>query len=250
MTSLPRHSIRPFWITLIATFALALPTFAEQAAPASEAADTSVANEEAPLPDAPFTIRVSKAEEASFHRDPETGDIAMIGSTLVSLLAQGYAVHPKDIDAEGIDLNSRFDLLLRPRNEGALKPLEMVHRGIPRALGLVAEVQERTGAVNRLRPAKDAPQLEPSTTQVKEMKLEKGRLEMTGTHIAELVAFLRWQSPRPVLDESNLTETYDFVLEWDTTSGAGAIFHALNDLGLEIYPDQGTYTVLKVHKPE
>lgn len=250
MTSLPRRSIRLFWVTLIATFALALPTFAEDPAPASEAVGTNAANEEVPLPNAPFTIRGSKAREASFHRDPETGDIAMIGSTLASLLAQGYAVHPKDIDAEGIDLNRRFDLLLRPRNKGALEPLEMVHRGIPRSLGLVAEVQERTGAVNRLRPSKNAPQLEPSTSPVKEIKQEEGRLEITGAKISELVAFLRWQSPRPVLDESELTETYDFVLEWDTSSGTGAIFHALNDLGLQIYPDQGTYTVLKVRKTE
>ena len=83
-----------FWILLLLT-ALALPETALAAEPSAtgSAAAESPASDDG-LPDAPFTIKSSTETQEAFQRDPETGDIAMLGYTLGALLAQGYAIHP------------------------------------------------------------------------------------------------------------------------------------------------------------
>ena len=62
----------------------------------------------------------------------------------------------------------------------------------------------------------------------------------------DLVMFLRWRTPRPILDETGLAARYDFVLEWDPAGGARAMLLALHDLGLELVRDRGEFPLLVV----
>jgi len=235
--------------TLITGVAFASAAIAQDA-PAEAGSKTGTVAEDETLPDAPFTLRSSMQTETSFERDPATGDIAMIGYTLGQLLAQGWEVHPRDIFAPGTDLDARYDVLLRPGPKREFNELAMLKLGVPRGLKLKAEAITGEGPINRLRPAKDTPQLEPSGTGQIGIQKSEGSLVVTNVRIAELAAFLRWHSPRPIVDESGLEATYDFVLQWDPSGGSAALFHALNDIGLEIFPDEGSFRLLRVTPAE
>ena len=234
---------------LIAALVLAPPALAadEAVAPAAEPEAAAAADA---ARKAEFTIRASIATESSTTLDPETREIVIIGSPLGELLAQGYSAHMRDIDAHNVDLNARLDVLMKTLDGGTDDAVKMLYLGVPRALGLKVEWQERQGLVNRLRPVVGAPQLQPSAAIESKVEVAPNRLSATALPIQELVAFLRWSSPRPVLNETGLTERYDFVLEWDPSAGPGALFHSLDDIGLEMFPDEGSYSVLFVEKPE
>ncbi|MEE3330207.1 MAG: TIGR03435 family protein [Myxococcota bacterium] len=244
------------WSRLISAVLIAPVAFASAAiaqdSPAEASSETGNVAEGGAPPAASFTLRSSMQSETSVERDPETGEIAMIGYTLGQLLAQGWGVHPRDILAPDTDLEARYDVrvLLRSGPKRKLNVLPMFKIGVPQALKLNAEVLTAEGPVNRLRPAKDTPQLQPSTTEKSAIQKSENSLVVTNTRIAELAAFLRWHSPRPIVDESGLEATYDFVLQWDPSGGTAALFHALNDIGLEIFPDEGSFGLLRVTPAE
>ncbi|MEZ4215897.1 MAG: TIGR03435 family protein [Myxococcota bacterium] len=198
-------------------------------------------------PDAPFAIRPSVQNEPRAQTDPASGDLVMIGYELSALLAQSTGVHPRDMIGEGgVDLGKRYDVLLRagPQKDRNLR--EVFAAGVPAALGLELERRTEKVPVNRLRRRAGDPPLAPSTAPAPRAEVGKGRIAATRLPMAELVALLRWRSPRPVLDETGLTGAYDFVLEWDESAGTPALFYALQDVGLEIVPDEGEFAFLVV----
>jgi len=234
----------------IAAALFALPAAGEDSAPTppeGAAAPDAPPAPERRAPDAPFTIRASSQTEQQAQADPQSGDVVMIAYPLSALLSQAHGVHPLDMIAEGgVDLDKRYDVLLRagPQRDRNLR--EMLKRGVPHALGLELEVRPRKVPINRLRVRAGDPPLAPSTAESERVEVAKGRLEAVRLPIAELVAFLRWRSPRPVVDETKLAEAYDFVLEWDAAAGTPALFYALQDIGLEIVPDDAEFPFLVV----
>ena len=201
---------------------------------------------EAPQPE--VLIRVSSADRERTTSDPEGRSVALLGFPLRMLLSQVHTTHPLDIVASGgVDLGQRYDVLLRsvaPEDRKEIRAL-LADR-IPRELGLSVRPEERTVAINRLTRLPNEPALEPSGTRPARFETGRGRIAAPGPPLQQLVWFLRWRSPRPIVDEAALGGRYDFVLEWDSQAGTTALFLALHDLGLSILPGKGTTTLLVV----
>lgn len=206
-------------------------------------------------PDAPtFAIRLSQAREQRMALDPETGRTLLSGVTLRALAAQAWVVHPRDVkahpassDPPGLDV--RYDVVLEPGPEAPRRRgRELLRKGLQRALGLSFEREATRVPVNRLQRIPEAAPLEPSTADAPSVERSEGRLAARAMPIAELVVFLRWHSPRPILDETGLDERYDFVVEWDPNGGTRELFLALGDLGLQITRGRDDYPFLYVKR--
>ena len=205
-----------------------------------------------PSPDpAPLVlVRASSAERESIASHPESRDLAMIGFPLRKVLSQSYEVHPRDVVAVGeVNLDGRYDVLLYGAAGASRAELRSrLARELPPALGLIVRREERTVPINRLRRAPSTPALEPSQARPPHFEARPGRVEARAAEIRELEQFLRWRSPRPIVDETGLDDRYDFILEWDPSAGAGGVFLALHDIGLAIVPDRGPAPFLVVER--
>lgn len=193
-----------------------------------------------------FMIREAIGEAQRTRQAPSTGDVVMMAVPLRNLLGQAHGLHPRDVrSSREIDLAKRYDVLLRPPSVGdRAQARALLAAGIARSLNLTVERSTRTVPVNRLRLRAGEPALEPSQASRPEIDTAQGRFGGRGIHITELANFLRWRSPRPIIDETGLEATYDFMLEWDPSAGAGAMFLSLHDLGLEIVPGRGEFFFL------
>jgi len=203
-----------------------------------------------PEPELRVLVRVSSAEQEHSASHPTNGNVVVMGIPLRKTLAQAHEMHPRDVVAIGeIDLDERYDVLLyggADASRGAVR--SHLAREVPRALGLTVRREERTVPINRLRPLPSAPALEPSESRPSWFVVRPGRVEARAAEILELEVFLRWQSPRPIVDETGLDARYDFVLEWDPSAGTGAVFLALHDIGLSIVPGRGPASFLVVER--
>ena len=134
------------------------------------------------------------------------------------------------------------------RVERASKPPTLVMPPLP-----TVRMRPRTSVVDGL-AASCSSQLtrnlkpSPSTAEKPSVERSEGRLVARAMPIAELAVFLRWHSPRPILDETGLDGRYDFVVEWDPKGGPRELFLALGDLGLQIVRGRDDYPFLFVKR--
>ena len=223
---------------------LALATAVGVTLPARAQPETSNAVAEAG--DAlPFAVRPSVRERQSVRRDEESGALAWIGTPLRVIVAQGWRVHPLDIESwSGLDLDARYDVMLRPADRRKRTAAELLRNSLPNALGFEATLQERVVRVQVLRRQEDAPPLEPSRSPGQSLKRRPGEIRATRMPMLELVTLTRWYSPYPVVDETGLDGEYDWVLQWDSSGDRRDFFLALHDLGLELAAGKRSFPFL------
>ena len=211
-----------------------------------------VAANDEPAPAEPatprFAIRISQGGAQRVLADEASGGVALLSTPLRDLIGQAFEVNPRDVRADApVDLARRFDVVLHPQDPDDRREIRQLMRaGLPRSLGLTIESEQQSGPLNRLRRKQGEPPLEPSMATEPSFDIATGRFGVQGATMRDLVDFLRWRSPRPVIDETELDGRYDFVLEWDPSAGTNAVFLALLDIGLEIVPDEGHYAALVV----
>jgi uncharacterized protein (TIGR03435 family) len=205
------------------------------------------AGSEPATPERPaFELRPATGERARTQTDPETGDTLLIATPLRALLGQAHGVHPRDVRAEGeVDLTRRYDVMLRPgAGAGRAKTRELLAAGLAQTLQLEIARTEQTGPINRLQRLEEEPPLPPSQATAPRFDVGTGRVEARAVQIRDLAHFLRWHSPRPILDETGLDASYDFVLEWDPSTGPRSLFLSLHDLGLQIVRGRDAFPLL------
>ena len=66
------------------------------------------------------------------------------------------------------------------------------------------------------------------------MEQQRGRFVGRGVPISKLIGFVRSVAGQPVVDETSMSDRYDLVLEWDTSSEPYALVQAFEDIGLEM----------------
>lgn len=129
------------------------------------AATSAAAQDLAPQPPDPvFVLRLSALEQQRNQTDPETGDTALIATPPRALLATG----------------------------------------IERSLDMKIVRTQRRVPINRLQRLPDEPALLPSQSTERHVDITSGRFEARNVSIDELTYFLRWHSPRPIIDETGL----------------------------------------------
>jgi uncharacterized protein (TIGR03435 family) len=199
-------------------------------------------------PDDAFALRPSVSTQQQTRTNPETGDTVFLAIRLRELIAQAHSVHPRDVRAEGaVDLDKRYDVTLRPGPGASRSQLRaLLATGIARSLVLKITQSRRRVPINRLQRLAGEPALTAAEAGEQSIEVERGRFEARRVPIRALAAFLRWRSPRPIVDETGLDDTYDFVLEWDPSGGASALFLALHDLGLVIVRGRDVFPFLLV----
>jgi uncharacterized protein (TIGR03435 family) len=185
--------------------------------------------------------------EANFVREfQKTGTLYLVGVPLSRLLAVAYQVHPRDI-VLGVSIESTgFDAIAHPRDGKTATARKMLRDRVGEQLGLKVSRQRKQGMAMILGQTRTGERLQPSATREGLLVLGRGELRATGSTISQLVALLRDDSKIPVIDETRLSEHYDYLLEWDPGKGAYAFIQSLGDIGLTLDPAQRKLTSLLV----
>lgn len=165
-----------------------------------------------------------------------TGTMYLVGVPLSRLVAVAYGVHPQDVLVEASGTPTQFDAVVRPLENTPGAGRKMLRTLINEQLALTIARRRSTNIAMVLGPAPSGVLLTPSQSRTETLELTKGELKAVGSTIPQLVNLLRDDSEIAVIDETNLTGHYDFLLEWDMSKGAYAFIQALGDIGLALNP--------------
>lgn len=165
-----------------------------------------------------------------------TGTLYMVGVPLARLIAVAYGVHPRDVMIEADEAPTHVDSVVRPleNTPGAARKMLRSLIGEQLALGVTRRRTTSTAMVLGLAPS--GVLITPSESRDELLVLTAGQLKSVGSTISQLVDLLRDDSKIPVIDETNLTGHYDYLLEWDVGKGAYAFIQSLGDIGLALNP--------------
>ncbi len=181
-----------------------------------------------------------------------TGEYRIIGAPLEEQIGFAYGVDPRDVLID-YDHNEklRFHAIVRPRDKSIESARSMLAERISEERGVVIEERELPlHPVFVLRRAKATLVLPASTAEKSDIAMKPGEIRMLGQPISKLVSILRDATKRPVVDETELDEEYDFLLQWDPAAGSYAAIQALRDVGLEMESAQQDYTQIVVKRPQ
>ncbi len=177
------------------------------------------------------------------------GSIYLVGVSLPRLVAVAYDVHPRDVALAETVETSHFDAVVHARDRQIETARGMLRSLIDEQLGLEVH-RERSEAMSMvLGPAINAVALQPSKSRRGLLELREGELRAIGSPISKLVYLLRESSEIPLVDETLLTEHYDYLLEWDPKKGAYAFIQSLGDVGLVLSPGVREVERLVVVRP-
>lgn len=166
----------------------------------------------------------------------QSGTLYLVGVTLSRLSAVAYGVHRRDIVLGDSVESSDFDAVVHPLDGSVETARRMLRDLIRTQLGLEARRQRKQATAMILGPQPAGSPLQPSASRRGLLELGKGELRATGSTMSQLVDLLREDSKVPVIDETGLTEHYDYLLEWDPKKGAYAFIQSLGDIGLTLSP--------------
>lgn len=166
----------------------------------------------------------------------ETGTLYLVGVSLSRLLAVAYGVHHRDILLGDRVVSTEYDAVIHPQAGSVETARSMLRELIDTQLGLSMRRQRTETTVMVLVTSPAGLQLRPSESRRGLLELGRGELRAVGSTMSQLVFLLRDDSKIPVIDETALTEHYDYLLEWDPTKGAYAFIQSLADIGLALAP--------------
>ena len=181
----------------------------------------------------------------------------MVGSnvTFQQLMAIAYSYNPGRIALPFDPPNGNFDFLVTVPKD----PQTRLKSAIRRKLGYVARVETRDTSVLALRVEDpNSPGLKVSPDSEKEnTDVKNGRLYFTHMLLGVITDGLQQMIKMPVVDETGLTNFYDFSLVWDTQTQRmlqnGTMDQAtgqkiLAKWGLGLEPDTASIEMLVVKK--
>ncbi|MBW2274368.1 MAG: TIGR03435 family protein [Deltaproteobacteria bacterium] len=203
---------------------------------------------ESPRPPA-GELRLSESEGASelARRSPTTGIVYLLAHPLGALIGYAYSVPAAEVaDAMSLDLQRRYDAVIHPADRSVETARGMLGEHLEARFGFEAALGSREVEAMILRQMPQFSPLPPSTATTSSFRAEAGELRAVGVPMSRLVEFLRQSSRLPVIDESGLEARYDFVIQWDTRSGAYAFLQAVNDLGLEVIREPRSVRLLEI----
>ena len=152
-------------------------------------------------------------------------------------------VTPRDLPQGG------FDLMLTLTNPST----NVLAEEIKKQFGITAHLESREADVLLLKVrTSDAPDLKISTGEDSSMFSGSGKYKMTGARMNMLASHLESRFSTPVLDRTELTNSYDASLTWMTPRGQISKEQfkqlLLDQLGLELVPSREKIEMLVIEK--
>ncbi len=210
------------------------------------------------LAKAPPVVILRPSSSRGYGCTGSDGRMVAKGVPLAALMSFAYGPHKfymhwsgnRVVLAPGVS-DGKFDVLLAVRDH----PHEALRAEIKKQLGLVAHRELREADVLVLDITNpSATGLRAVTTGNSSGRIgERGGYEFTNEPVDFLRDFLESTLGKPVIDETELTQSYSGSLKWNSQSDKAAelkeIQNALSDqLGLELVPSRQTIETLIVEK--
>ena len=192
----------------------------------------------------PADQRIERVE-----RNASSGELRVLGSPLATQIAIAHGFHPLDVIDREVELprDALLDVFVRPP-DGELQTAErLLREHLAARYGYQPTTVVRNTHAAVLRPLAGWPPLEPSNSPAS-VERRHGRFAGKGVPISSLISFVRSIAGQPVVDETGLTDRYDLVLEWDTTSEPLALVQAFADIGLEMVFERRDVSFLVLRK--
>ncbi len=177
----------------------------------------------------------SRGAPSLYRKFPKSGEVVILGSGIRRHLGFAYDVKPRDIVFEkDLAVGVLFDAAMRPADYELETSRRVLRAYLENRFDIEVEDREEMRPVFVLSPTRSAMPLRPSPHGPASLKVSRGEIRVVHKPLSVLVAAIERGVKRPVVDESGLDGVYDYVVQWDASSGGYAIIHALGDLGLKI----------------
>jgi uncharacterized protein (TIGR03435 family) len=219
------------------------------------------------------SIRPANPEERMTRLELSSGSFQGTRFTLRQMVTYAYNLRdyqvsggPKWIDAERYDVRTKPD---KPDpypsstasgatfERHAARDQERMRNLLKERFQLVVQRETRQLPVYALTVAKGGVKMKPAQTEAIKLSFNRGLVTAEAVKMDQFKTILTLQLGRPVLDETGLTGSFDFKLEWtpeDAPALAGeSIFTAIREqLGLKVESKKGpveTIVIAKAEKP-
>lgn len=198
---------------------------------------------QAPPPLVQVLIRPAAPVEVS-HMSPggvtdKDGRYDAYGYTLRGILSEAYGIPENRVDAPEWCGRTRYDFsVVLPQDDETLR-WAMIKQVLAAAFGLKVHEEEKETRVFILRKTDAQSKLQPATTQGKSSSWNHrtGEYEGIGVSMKSLANLAHFALDDEVLDETGLTERYDFKLKWDPRQPASIASAIRDQLGLALIPE-------------
>jgi uncharacterized protein (TIGR03435 family) len=163
------------------------------------------------------------------------------GKALRNILSEAYQIPENRVDAPDWCSTSRYDFsVVTPQHEEELRQV-LLRQMLEAAFRLKLHEEMKDTRVYILRKLDgEQPKLQLATTKGKSSHWipAKGEAESMGASIGAITHLAEYVLGEEVLDETGLTERYDFILKWDANQPSSLVVAIRNQLGLELIAEK------------
>lgn len=170
------------------------------------------------------TIKLSRPDQGmSILVNPVNRQFTTTGTSLSALITFAYGLHPRQLTGGPAWLETeKFDIVGKPDTEGLPNDKQiktMLRKLLTDRFKLTFHRDKKELSVYTISVGKDGPMLTKSARDINGLYgagfRQLGKLALTNATIADLAGIMQnMVMDRPVLDQTGLSERYDFTLNW------------------------------------
>jgi uncharacterized protein (TIGR03435 family) len=199
-----------------------------------------------------FQVMIRPSEGGPSSSSSSRGGLTMSGATVLDILSLSFNINRARIVTSSALPQGRFDLAIKMPNTDNEKLKNWLQQAVESAFGVTARRETREMDAFVLKAGQLTEHLVPTgSTGTSSMSSGGGSLNCVNQSINSLAGSLEEMLNKPVLNETGLTNAYDFQLLWDETKSGPAdpveLTRALHEqLGLNLAPAKKTVELLLV----
>ena len=204
-----------------------------------------------------FQVLIRPSESKNWSSASNKGNLTVTGATLFDILSSCYSINPIRILTNGLLPEGRFDFIIKTPATDNDTAKSWLRQAVETTFAVTARRETREVEALVLTAAQElGKDLTPTaSTGGSSSSFGGGSLNCVNQSMGSLAWGLEGILKKPVLDETTLTNRYDFHLLWDEKKTGGAdqdtIIKALHgQLGLELAPARRSVEVLRVAGPQ
>ena len=205
-----------------------------------------------PEPAALFQVIIRPSQGGSMSSSSGRGSLTVNGSTLLNILSTCYSINPVRIVTNSALPEARFDFIIKTPEAENESAKSWLRQAVESAFGVTAQHETREMDVFVLHAGQPTEHLAPTvSTGGSSMSSGGGSLNCVNQSIGSLAWSLEEILNQPVIDETSLTNRYDFQLLWNenksSETDSNELTKALHEqLGLELAPARRRVELLVV----
>jgi uncharacterized protein (TIGR03435 family) len=203
--------------------------------------------------DALFQVLVRPSAEEYSRSASGQGSLSILGSEVIGILSSCYRINSVRIITNCVLPEGRFDFVVKTPAKHSDSPNNWLRQAVETTFGLTAKRESREMDVYVLTARNpNSEHLSPTvSTGGSSSSSGPGRIQAVNGTMESLAWSLENLLKKPVLDETKLTNRYDFELKWDAKEREhpdpeGLAKAVREELGLELMPATRPVEVLVV----